>query len=291
MPEPINRALAIVQDSFAQFLANLPGIIVALIALFVFFRLSKPVAKLVDTSLKQANRSQSLRLILSRLTRWTVMLLGFLFAAMIALPGFDPAELLSILGVGSVAIGFAFRDILQNFLAGILILLTEPFRIGDQIIVGDYEGTVEDIQIRATNLKTYDGRRVVIPNGDLFTDSVTVNTAFDKRRSEYSVGIGYEDDIAAAQQICLDVLHATEGVLDTPAPDTIMSEMGDSAVVFRVRWWTNPQIADVLKVQDTVLRDIKNRLTDEGFNIPFPIRTVFFNDETKRETEELAEAS
>lgn len=291
MPEPINRALAIVQDSFAQFLANLPGIIVALITLFVFFRLSKPVAKLVDTSLKQANRSQSLRLILSRLTRWTVMLLGFLFAAMIALPGFDPAELLSILGVGSVAIGFAFRDILQNFLAGILILLTEPFRIGDQIIVGDYEGTVEDIQIRATNLKTYDGRRVVIPNGDLFTDSVTVNTAFDKRRSEYSVGIGYEDDIATAQQICLDVLHATEGVLDTPAPDTIMSEMGDSAVVFRVRWWTNPQIADVLKVQDTVLRDIKNRLTDEGFNIPFPIRTVFFNDETKRETEGLAEAS
>lgn len=283
MPEPINRALEIVQDSIAQFLANLPGLIVAAIVLFVFFKLSKPVGNLVDTSLEKTNRSQSLRIVLTRLTRWLVVLAGFLFAAMIALPGFEPSELISVLGVGSVAIGFAFRDILQNFLAGILILLTEPFRINDQIIVGDYEGTVEDIQIRATYLKTYDGRRVVIPNGELFTDSVMVNTAFDKRRSEYSVGIGYEDDIASAQQLCLDVLRSTEGVLDNPAPDTIMSEMGDSAVVFRVRWWTNSRQADTLKIQDTVLREIKNRLTAEGFNIPFPIRTVFFNDETQRE--------
>lgn len=287
MPEPLNRALALVQDSLAQFLANLPGLIVAIIILIVFYRLSHPAAKLVQASLEKTKRSDSLQLIFGRLTRWTVVMAGVLFAAMIALPEFSPAELLSLLGVGSVAIGFAFRDILQNFLAGILILLTEPFRIGDQIIVGDYEGTVEDIQIRASYLKTYDGRRVVIPNSDLFTDSVTVNTAFATRRSEYSIGIGYEDDIASAQQLCLDVLSSLDEVLDQPAPDTIMTEMGDSAVVFRVRWWTNSRKSDVLKVQDKVLRDIKNRLTDKGFNIPFPIRTVLFTDETRRESPKL----
>lgn len=285
MPEPLNRALAIVQDSFAQFLANLPGLIIAIIVLFLFYRLADPVAKLVRGSLEKTKRSDSLQLIFGRLTRWTVVLAGVMFAAMIALPGFSPEELLSLLGVGSVAIGFAFRDILQNFLAGILILLTEPFKIGDQIIVGDYEGTVEDIQIRASYLKTYDGRRVVIPNSDLFTDSVTVNTAFKTRRSEYDIGIGYEDDIASAQALCLDVLSSIDDVLEHPAPDTVMTEMGDSAVVFRVRWWTNSRKANVLKVQDQVLRDIKNRLTQDGFNIPFPIRTVLFTDETQRETQ------
>lgn len=285
MPEPLNRALGIVQDSFAQFLANLPGLIVAIIVLFLFYRLSEPVAKLVRSSLEKTKRSDSLQLIFGRLTRWTVVLAGVMFAAMIALPGFSPEELLSLLGVGSVAIGFAFRDILQNFLAGILILLTEPFKIGDQIIVGDYEGTVEDIQIRASYLKTYDGRRVVIPNSDLFTDSVTVNTAFKTRRSEYDIGIGYEDDIASAQALCLDVLSSIDAVLEHPAPDTVMTEMGNSAVVFRVRWWTNSRKADVLKVQDKVLRDIKNRLTQDGFNIPFPIQTILFTDETQRETQ------
>ena len=166
------------------------------------------------------------------------------------------------------------------FLLGILILFTEPFKIGDQIVVGDYEGTVEDIQIRATFMRTYDNRRVVIPNGDLFTDSVTVNTAYAYRRSEYDVGIGYSDNIEDAQALCLQVMSEIDGVLSSPAPDTFMTEMGDSAVVFRVRWWTDPKIAEVLKVQDKVLRTIKNRLTENGFDIPFPIRTVYLNTES-----------
>ena len=95
---------------------------------------------------------------------------------MIAIPSFQPAQLIQLLGISGVAIGFAFLDILQNFLAGILILLTEPFRLGDQIVVGGYEGTVEEIETRATSIRTYDGRRVVIPNSNLFTESVTVNT-------------------------------------------------------------------------------------------------------------------
>ena len=88
---------------------------------------------------------------------------------------------MQVLGIGSVAIGFAFRDILQNFLAGILLLVTQPFRIGDQIVASNYEGTVEDIQTRATFIRTYDGRHVVVPNADLFTDTVVVNTAFEHR--------------------------------------------------------------------------------------------------------------
>ncbi|MEO1290669.1 MAG: mechanosensitive ion channel family protein, partial [Chloroflexota bacterium] len=260
--------------------ANLPAFGFALVIYFIGYRLSKPIASGVENILERANRSQSLRLIVKRLVRWTVVILALLLASTIALSGLEPAELISLLGIGSVAIGFAFRDIFENFLAGILILFTEPFKIGDQIIAGSYEGTVEDIQIRATLLRTYDNRRVVIPNSDLFTDSVTVNTAYAYRRSEYDVGIGYNDNIEAAQDLCLRVMSDIEGVLDNPAPDTFMTEMGDSAVVFRVRWWTDPQIGSVLKVQNKVLRTIKNRLTEEGFDIPYPIRTVYVNNQS-----------
>ncbi|MGB7337840.1 MAG: mechanosensitive ion channel family protein [Phototrophicaceae bacterium] len=278
LPAPILNAADIIQNAIAQMLASIPAVLIALIIFFIIYRAANPIANVVEEGLKRANRSRSLQLIFVRLTRWTVILTAFLFAAMIALPDFSPSELLSLLGIGSVAIGFAFRDILQNFLAGILILLTEPFKIGDQIIASNYEGTVEDIQIRATMLKTYDNRRVVIPNSELFTDSVTVNTAYAYRRSQYDVGIGYSDNIEAAQKLCLDVMKSIEGVLEHPAPDTFMTEMGDSAVVFRVRWWTDPQMANVLKVQDKVLRTIKNRLTEEGFDIPFPIRTVYMHN-------------
>lgn len=280
MPEPISQALMILEDGLAAFLANLPGYAFAILIFYVVYRLANPIAGVVRTGLEKAQRSNSIQLVIGRLVRWLVIFGGFLLAAMIALPGFQPDELLSLLGIGSVAIGFAFRDILQNFLAGILILLTEPFKIGDQIIVDSYEGTVEDIQIRATMMRTYDNRRVVIPNGDLFTDSVTVNTAYNKRRSQYDIGIGYDDNIEAAQELCLRVLSEIDGVLDDPAPDTIMTEMGDSAVVFRVRWWTNPHQADVLKVQNLALRTMKNRLTEAGFDIPYPIRTVFMHNET-----------
>ncbi|MEM9954931.1 MAG: mechanosensitive ion channel family protein [Chloroflexota bacterium] len=280
MNDVLNQTVEILQNTTSEILANLPAFGFALVIYFIGYRLSKPIANGVENILERANRSQSLRLIVKRLVRWTVVILALLLASTIALPGLEPAELISLLGIGSVAIGFAFRDIFENFLAGILILFTEPFKIGDQIIADSYEGTVEDIQIRATMLRTYDNRRVVIPNSDLFTDSVTVNTAYAYRRSEYDVGIGYNDNIEAAQDLCLRVMSDIEGVLDNPAPDTFMTEMGDSAVVFRVRWWTDPQIGSVLKVQNKVLRTIKNRLTEEGFDIPYPIRTVYVNNQS-----------
>lgn len=285
MGEPINRAWDLIQLSIAQFIFNLPGLIVAAIVFYAIYRSARPISELVRKALLRAHRSQSVILLLTRLTRWSVIVAGFLIAAVIVLPGFNPEELISVLGVGSVAIGFAFRDIFENFLAGMLILLTEPFRIGDQIITGSYEGTIDNIEIRATTLRTYDNRRVVIPNSKLFTDSVIVNTAFPNRRSEYDVAISYKDNIEAAQQLCLEVMNSIEGVLDIPAPDTVMMEMGDSAVIFRVRWWTDSRKSEVMQIQDKVLRTIKNRLTQEGFDIPFPIRTVHFTDMTEHKAE------
>lgn len=102
------------------------------------------------------------------------------------------------------------------------ILLTEPFQIDDQIVFKGFEGTVENIQTRATTIRTYDGRRIVIPNSELFTNSVTVNTAFESRRPEYDVGIGYGDDIDWTKQLMLEALHSVDVVLQDPAPDVLV---------------------------------------------------------------------
>lgn len=143
-----------------------------------------------------SNRSytrQNLVLVLNRVGSVLIMFVGFI-ALVIAIPGFTPSQLVSALGIGSVAIGFAFKDIFQNLLSGVLILLGEPFRIGDDIIVNGMEGTVEDIQIRATFLRSPDTRRLVIPNATVYTSAITVNTAYQRRRCQFVVGIGYEDD-------------------------------------------------------------------------------------------------
>ncbi len=226
---------------------------------------------------------RNLALVLSRITIGLSAVLGMLVAAVIVFPGFTPTSLLTSLGIGSVAIGFAFRDVLQNYLAGILLLLSEPFRIGDQIVFKGFEGTVEDIQTRATFIRTYDGRRTVIPNSELFTNSVTVNTAFDKRRVEYDIGIGYGDDIETAKRIVLDVLRDAAAALDDPAPEVLTYELAASTVNLRARWWINPPgRREVLDARDHILTDLKKRLTEAGIDLPFPTQQVLIHDQTEQ---------
>ena len=182
------------------FVERLPYLATALVVFLIFFFVSKGVRAGVRALAQRNRRHYNLGLVMGRISSGLIIFVGLLIALVIAIPGFTPGQLISLLGLSSVAIGFAFRDILQNFLAGILLLLSEPFRIGDQIVINEFEGTVEDIQTRATFLRTYDGRRIVIPNSNLFTNSVTVNTAHEKRRLQYDIGIGYGDDIARAKQ-------------------------------------------------------------------------------------------
>ena len=177
-------------------LALLPGLALGLVVFGLFLLVGRLVSAGLTRAVQARSESQGLGIVLGRISYWVIGLLGFLVGSAIAFPSVGAADLFGLLGIGGVAIGFAFRDILQNLLAGILILLTRPFRIGDQIVTGGYEGTVEDIQVRATTIRTYDNRRAVIPNSALFGDKVLVNTAYDKRRLQVRVGIGYGDDIA-----------------------------------------------------------------------------------------------
>ncbi len=284
-PVPVpsaDTALSSLQHLVNDFLARLPYVVVALFVLVVFYVVAKGVRTLVSRFAARTKRHRNLGLVLGRLAQFGIVLFGLLVALVIALPNFTPGRLVELLGLTSVAIGFAFRDILQNFLAGILILITEPFRIGDQIIFKEFEGTVEDIQTRATFIKTYDGRRVVIPNSELFTNSVLVNTAFAKRRLEYDVGIGYGDDIATAKRLMLEATKSVEGVLHDPAPDVLVVELAPSSVNIRVRWWIEPPTrSDALDTLDRVISAIKHACVEHGIDLPYPTRQILFHDQTE----------
>ncbi len=264
------------------FLVLLPNIVLALIVFTIFFFIARTLKQVVRKVTRSHRQARNLGLVLGRLVQGATILTGLFIALSIVIPSLKANDLVQLLGISSVAIGFAFRDILQNFLAGILILLTEPFQIDDQIVFKDFEGTVEEIQTRATMIRTYDGRRIVIPNSELFTNSVMVNTAFENRRLQYDIGIGYGDDIDTARQLILEAIHETDGVLKNPASDALVVELADSTVNIRARWWVQPpRRAEVLDFQDGVLTNIKNKLTANGIDLPFPTQQILFHDQTE----------
>lgn len=219
------------------FLALLPNLGVAVVVALLSFGLAAVIANLIRSRAEKRDR-HSLGEVAGALVKWGIILMGVMLAVTIVVPSVKPGDLLASLGVGSVAIGFAFKDILQNLLAGILILLRQPFEVGDQIVSGNHEGTVEKIETRATFLKTYDGQRVVIPNSQIYTDAVVVKTAFDYIRSEYDIGVGCNDSWDKAKELILEAAKTCEGVEADPAPEVIPVAMADFSNNIRLRWWT-----------------------------------------------------
>ncbi|WP_013334681.1 mechanosensitive ion channel family protein [Gloeothece verrucosa] len=278
----ISKAWNQIQDMINNFIALLPNLLLEFIVFLVFFLIGRVVKRGVKRLTRHRRQARNLALVLGRLAQGIIILVGLFIALSIVIPSFKAGDLVQLLGISGVAIGFAFRDILQNFLAGILILLTEPFQINDQIIFKDFEGTVENIETRATTIRTYDGRRIVIPNSELFTNSVLVNTAFENRRLEYDIGIGYGDDIEGAKQLILEAIRSTEGVLSDPAPDVLVVDLAASTVNIRARWWIQPpRRSDALDLRDKVLTAIKNKLTANGVDLPFPTQQILFHDQTE----------
>jgi small conductance mechanosensitive channel len=271
-----------IQEMINAFIKALPNIAVALVVFLIFYLVGWVTRTIVRSLATRSRRPQNLALVLGRLAQMIVVVLGTLIALVIIFPNFSPGELIQLLGLGSIAIGFAFRDIFENFLGGIILLLNEPFQVGDQIKINEYEGTVEEIETRSTSIRTYDNRRVVIPNAAILTNMLTVNTAYTQRRVDYEFGIGYGDDIERAKLLAIEAMREVEGLLSQPAPDVIVSSLADSSVILRARWWiAPPRRGDANDTRDLVLSAIKRKLSANGIDLPFPTQQILFHDQTE----------
>jgi small conductance mechanosensitive channel len=256
----------------------LAGLLVFVAALLAGRLLKRTAPRLV----RRYGRSDSLGIVMGRLTQWGAVTLGLLVAVLIVFPSFSIGELIQLLGIGSLAVGLIFRSILEDYLAGILLLLQEPFQVEDQIVLRDLEGTVTEIGTRASAIKTYDGRQIIIPNSELFTNVVTVNTAYPSRRIEVDVGIGFGDDPHLAGRLILEAVGSMTDVLEHPPPEVLLVELADFSVVLRVRWWIKPPLrSDALETRSEILAVIRERLTEQGIDLPFPTQQVLFHDQTE----------
>jgi len=266
----------------SDLLQALPAAAVGLTVLLLFLVVGRVTQLSVRRYAAKRHKHRSLALAAGRLLLGTLVVVGLLVAAVIVFPNFTPTGMLTSLGVSSLVLGLAFKDVLQNYLAGILLLFAEPFRSGDQVIFREFEGTVEDVQPRATFIRTYEGRRVVIPNAELFTNAITVNTAFDKRRIEYDVGIGYGDDIQNAKRLILEAIDESGQAMANTPVEVLVVELAQSSVTLRVRWWIKPPlIRESFEARDTVLTAIKDKLLINGIDLPFPTQQILFHDQTE----------
>ncbi|WP_265570926.1 mechanosensitive ion channel family protein [Sphingomicrobium nitratireducens] len=262
------------------FFQLLPKMVIAAVVFIVFMLVARTIRTVIART-QFGDGNAQLSLVLSRIVYWVLLVIGTFVALTVVLPSLTPAQLISTLGIGGLAIGFAFKDIFQNLFAGILILIRQPFKIGDEIESGDYEGRVEMIETRATFIRTFDGERVIIPNSQIYSDPIRVTTAYPERRSEYQVGIGYGDDIATAKTVMIEAVKGVEGVLAEPPPAILVWSLDASWITLKARWWTEANQSRSTKTRSDVIEAIAGALTKAGIDMPFDTQVVLFHDQTE----------
>lgn len=251
-----------------RFPVILAGVGAGLVALAVVVLL----AKAVERTLARTRADHVAVVLLSRIVRLLGVIGALLFG--LAIAGVEVSSVLAALAVAGVAVGLAVQGILENFIAGVILLVRKPFSAGDQIKSGDFEGTIESIDLRVTRIIDYDGEIILIPNRDVYNNPLVNLTRRGKRRTVVMVGVDYRDDHDDARAVILDAVRTVEGVLDHPEPEVLLTELGESSVNFEVRFWTRPDIRSVRRTQDRVLAAAKRAIEDAGMTIPWPIRTV-----------------
>lgn len=266
-PEELQQSATSAWETFVD---ALPRMGIALAVLVVLVGLGRLLRPLVRSRLAR-HRTPSFARVFSKVTSSAMTITGVLLALTIVFPSVRPVDVLTGAGVLTIAAGFAFQDILQNLLAGVLLLFREPFKGGDQIEVGDVVGTVEEINIRETVVTTFDGRRVLIPNTRVYTDVIRVQTAKKHIRASFVVGIAYESDMEEARRAATAVIRSVDGVATEPPPEVLYTEVGDSTLNLEVLFWCD---AHQLEMRRTIARGIeavKRAFDEHGIEIPCPI--------------------
>ncbi len=237
------------------------------IAIFIVGRIvAKGVIRLLRRLLDKTGLDQILINFIASIVN-SALLLFIIIAALDQL-GVDTTSLIALLGAAGLAVGLALQNSLQNFAAGVMLIVFRPFKTGDFVEAGGTAGSVETITIFSTVMRTGDNRKVIIPNGAIYNGNIVNYSAKDTRRIDMVFGIGYEDDIKKAKEIMLSILNADERVLNDPEPLVAVGELADSSVNFVVRPWVNA--SDYWTVKFDLTEKIKLAFDDNGISIPYP---------------------
>lgn len=277
-----------VNELAAAFVRVLPQLGIAFLVVVVTMVAAKTARRLLARVLRRGDVRETLINLFETVLGVLIWTVGLLIAATIVFPGVTPANLFALLGLGSVAIGFAFKDIFENFLAGILIMLRKKVNIGDVIECEAVEGRIEQITLRDTYLRHLSNELVLVPNAYLFKNPLKILTDAPLRRHDVEVGVAYDVDLDKAAEVIARAVSAVE-VVDSQRPvEVFAKEFGDNSINFLVRWWAGSTPVQAHASRDKVVRAIKRALDDAGMEIPFPQRTLWFREALRIEGDQEA---
>ena len=253
------------------------SLFIALTILIVGRQVIKIVIKVISSALERSNTEDTVRIFVTNLLNTLLMIVVFIAA--INQLGIQTTSIIAVLGAAGLAIGLALQGSLSNFAAGILIVIYRPYKVGDYIQADNHLGTVDDIQIFSTVLKTPDNKLVIVPNGSIMNGSIVNFSNQDKRRVDIIASCSYEDDIDKVKSVLADILSQDDRILSEPEPRIAVSELADSSVNLIVRPWVKN--SDYINVYYSLLEEIKKRFDQEGISIPYPQSDVHIHNHTE----------
>jgi len=263
---------ASVQTWLGQFIGFVPRLVTAFVVLLITIVASGWAGRAARAGARRRGAIPEIGLLVERLARWGVFILGLVLA--LEQLQFDLTSLIAGLGIVGLTLGFALGDIAKNLVAGFLLLLQQPFRIGDAIEVAGFGGRVEAISLRTTQVRTWDGRHVLIPNADVYVSPVVNFRQSPRRRIEVPLGVGYEADLARVSELALRAVRALPGIIGEPVPLAVSQRFGDSGIELLIQFWVDTEKVDLLEAQDAAIRAIKRALDEEHIRIPYPTRMM-----------------
>ncbi len=244
----------------------------AAIILLVAIVIGRAVRFVIKRGLSRTRTDDFLGDLIGRILFYLIVTFGFVYS--LESLGIAVAPVLGALGIVGIALAFALQDILENFVAGIMLQLRRPFTAGNEIISEDHEGTVLSIDARTVTIRTPDGETVLLPSAGVIKNPIVNHTLNGRRRTTIDVGVAYGTDLDHAATVALEATKTVDGVLDTPGVEVFVHTFGESSIDFAVRFWHAPSIAATWRVRDTVARSIARSFRQHGVEIPFPQRVL-----------------
>lgn len=250
----------------------LPHLITAIVTFIVALVLANGASRWVIRRSQGRVKEESVRKLMADVAKWLILTLGIVLA--LEQVNFNVTGFVAGLGIAGFTIGFALQDISKNFISGVMILMRQPFKIGDSVELSSFQGTVTEITLRDTVIKTWDGDVVILPNASVYANPIKNFSGLTNRRQTIRVGVGYKDDLEAARQHILESVQSVEGVLKLPQPGVLASEFGPLEIVLLVNFWVDQTKNSPVIVLSDVIQSIKHTADQELIHLTQPIQSV-----------------
>lgn len=259
------------QQFTENFIAGIPNLLTALAIFIVSLYLARLISNLLRGVLQRRRAPAGVSHMLGQLVLWSIVIAG----TITALERFFPVTaFLAGLGIIGFTVGFALQDVMKNFASGVILLLQQPFHVGETIGVKGFDGTVLAIDLRATEIRATDGRVVILPNADVLANPIINYSRANHRRVEFNLNLSHTSEPAAVRRIVLEAIEAVEGYVPDPAPVIVFNSMTDTALELNANFWVDVTKTDTVHAKDSVLLNVKSVFNEQGIEIPHPVQSV-----------------